>query len=148
MLTDKRLSQIAAESDFDRERRRRAISLIAARPGSGPDDVLPMLPFEEVVAALGRTGETDLGVQTIRLDSIIGTVDRTAGTFDRSFRPANKGVRGGAGSRSQPPGAGASSCPRSTSTGSATCTSCRTVITVCPWPARAGTPRSRLASSE
>ena len=94
MLTDKRLSQIAAGSDFDRERRRRATSLIAARLGSGPDDVSPMLPFEEVVAALGRTGEADLGVQEIRLDSIIGTVDRTAGTFDRSFRPASKGVRG------------------------------------------------------
>ena len=94
MLMDERVSQIAAESDFDRQRRRRAISLIASRLGSGPDDVSPMLPFEEVVAALGRTGETDLGVQEIRLDSIIGTVDRTAGTFDRSFRPATSGVRG------------------------------------------------------
>ena len=65
---DDRISQIAAESDFDRERRRRAISLIAARLGSGPDDVSPMLPFEEVVAALGRTGEDDLCVQEIRLD--------------------------------------------------------------------------------
>ena len=91
---DERLSQIAAESDFDRERRRRAISLIAARLRSEPDDVSPMLPFEEVVAALGRTGESDLGVQEIRLDSIVGTVDRTAGTFDRAFRPATKGVRG------------------------------------------------------
>ncbi len=91
---DERLSQIAAESDFDRERRRRAISLIAARLRSEPDDVSPMLPFEEVVAALGRTGESDLGAQEIRLDSIVGTVDRTAGTFDRAFRPATKGVRG------------------------------------------------------
>jgi hypothetical protein len=91
---DDRLSHIAAESDFDRERRRRAVSLIAARLRSEPDDVSPMLPFEEVVAALGRTGETDLGVQEVRLDSIVGTVDRTAGTFDRSFRPASSGVRG------------------------------------------------------
>ena len=143
---DERLSQIAAESDFDRERRRRAISLIAARLGSGPDDVSPMLPFEEVVAALGRTGETDLGVQEIRLDSIIGTVDRTAGTFDRSFRPANKGVRGRWESIAAARRRGLE-LPRSTSSGSATCTSCRTAITVSRWPARVGTPRSGLESS-
>jgi hypothetical protein len=93
-MQDDRLSQIAAESDFDRERRRRALSLIVARLRAEPDDVSPMLPFEEVVAALGRTGESDLGVQEILLDSIVGTVDRTAGTFDRSFRPATRGVRG------------------------------------------------------
>jgi hypothetical protein len=47
-----------------------------------------MLPFEEVVAALGRTGERDLGVQVIPLDSIVGTVDRGRGEFDRDFRPS------------------------------------------------------------
>ncbi len=53
-----------------------------------------MLPFEEVVAALGRRGESDLGLQTIRLDSIVGTVARRRGEFDRNFRPASTGVRG------------------------------------------------------
>jgi hypothetical protein len=93
MSMDERLSQMAAESDFDRERRRRALSLIAARLRSEPDDVSPMLPFEEVVAALGWTGETDLGVQEIALDSIVGTVDRGTSTFDRAFRPS-AAVRG------------------------------------------------------
>jgi hypothetical protein len=83
-----------AESDFERAWRRRALSRIAARLRSEPDDVSAMLPFEEVVAALGRVGETDLGVELISLDSIVGTVDRRERTFDRSFRPASAEVRG------------------------------------------------------
>jgi hypothetical protein len=83
-----------ARSDFDRERRRRALASIASRLRFEPDDVSHMLPFEEVVGALGRVGETDLGVQTIALDSIVGTVDRRAGAFDRAFRPARAETRG------------------------------------------------------
>ena len=49
-----------------------------------------MLPFEEVVAALGRRSERDLGVQSIPLDSIVGTVDRRPDEFDREFRPASE----------------------------------------------------------
>ena len=82
-----------AQSDFERERRRLALSRIAARLRSEPADVSVMLPFEEVVAALGRRGEVDRGVQTIPLDSIVGTVDRSKGTFDREFRPASEQVR-------------------------------------------------------
>ena len=73
---------------FDRERRRRALGRIVAKLRSEPDDVSYMLPFEEVVGALGRTGERDLGVQLIPLDSIVGTVDRGRGEFDRDFRPS------------------------------------------------------------
>jgi hypothetical protein len=51
-----------------------------------PGDVNVILPFEEVIAALGRTGEHRLGLQVIPLDSIVGTVDRTR-EFDRQFRP-------------------------------------------------------------
>jgi hypothetical protein len=46
-----------------------------------------MLLFDEVVAALGRVAERDLGLQVIRLESIVGTVDRRNGEFDRLFRP-------------------------------------------------------------
>ena len=91
---DGRTPEVAAEGDFSRERRRRALSLIAARLRASPDDVSPMLPFEEVVGALGRRSESDLGVKDIPLDSIVGTVDRQTGTFDRSFRPAKANVRG------------------------------------------------------
>jgi hypothetical protein len=82
-----------ARSDFARERRRKALGNIAARLRSEPDDVSVMLPFEEVVQALGRVGESDLGVQAIALDTIVGTVDR-GGEFDRAFRPASDAVRG------------------------------------------------------
>jgi hypothetical protein len=73
---------------FGRERRRRALATIAARLRQEPDDVSVMLPFDEVVRALGRRGQQDLGVQSIPLDSIVGTVDRRHGEFDRAFRPS------------------------------------------------------------
>jgi hypothetical protein len=57
-----------------------------------PEDALDMLPFDDVVRALGRRSQTDLGIQTIRLDSIIGTVGRHD-EFDRAFRPADRKLR-------------------------------------------------------
>ncbi|HWT26055.1 MAG TPA: hypothetical protein VN213_21290 [Solirubrobacteraceae bacterium] len=83
-----------ASAVFARERRRRALSAIASRLRHEPDDVSVMLPFEEVVGALGRRSQRDLGFQTIPLDSIVGTVDRRRGEFDREFRPASPVVRG------------------------------------------------------
>jgi hypothetical protein len=44
------------------------------------------------VEALGRRGERRLGLQTIALDSIVGTVDRSR-EFDRAFRPTSGRVR-------------------------------------------------------
>src|SRR4051812_15084517 len=83
-----------AKAAFARERRRHALSSVAARLRLEPDDVSVMLPFDEVVEALGRVGERDLGVQTIPLHSIVGTVDRRSGDFDRAFRPQSAGQRG------------------------------------------------------
>jgi hypothetical protein len=82
-----------ARQAFTRERRRKALSTIAARMRFEPDDVSAMLPFEEVVAALGRRGQRDLGVVRIPLESIVGSVDRRRGEFDRSFRPATEELR-------------------------------------------------------
>jgi len=42
-----------AQSDFARARRRRALALLSARLRREPDDVAMILPFEEVVEALG-----------------------------------------------------------------------------------------------
>ena len=81
-----------AQSDFARARRRRALALLSARLRREPDDVAMILPFEEVVEALGRAGERALGLQTIDLDSIVGTVDRTR-EFDRDFRPTTPRLR-------------------------------------------------------
>src|SRR4051812_49977897 len=57
-----------------------------------PDDVAYILPFEEVVEALGFVSEADLGLQRVPLDSIVGTVDRTK-EFDRAFRPTSPRLR-------------------------------------------------------
>jgi len=81
-----------AQADFARARRRRALALLAARLRREPDDVAMVLPFDEVVAALGRKGERHIGHLVIPLDSIVGTVDRTR-DFDRSFRPTSPRLR-------------------------------------------------------
>ena len=81
-----------AQSDFNRSRRRAALGRLNARLRGQAGDVSTLLPFEEVVEALGRTGERRLGLQTIELDTIVGSVDRTT-EFDRSFRPRSARVR-------------------------------------------------------
>src|SRR3954470_21378033 len=73
-----------AERAFARERRRQALARIAARFRAQPDDVTTTLPFGPVVDALGRRGERDLGVMTIPVGAVVGTVDRRPDTFDRS----------------------------------------------------------------
>ena len=57
-----------------------------------PADFHVILPFEEVVEALGYRGERQLGLQTIQLDSIVGTVGRER-DFDRRFRPTSRRTR-------------------------------------------------------
>ncbi|MEN3298219.1 chromosome partitioning protein ParB [Pseudonocardia sp.] len=84
--------QADAEHDFLRTRRRQVLSRLASWLRREPDDVSDILPFGEVVAALGRTGERRLGLQVIALESIVGSVDRTK-DFDRSFRPRTPRTR-------------------------------------------------------
>jgi len=81
-----------AQFDFSRARRSRALSRLANRLRGEPGDVMAILPFEGVVEALGRRGERNHGLQTIEIDSIVGTVDRSR-EFDRSFRPTSGRVR-------------------------------------------------------
>jgi hypothetical protein len=82
-----------AEDDFQRARRREVLSRIAAWLRREPDDVTVVLPFEEVVAALGLESERPLGQRTVPLDAIVGTVGRTR-DFDRRFRPRSNRLRG------------------------------------------------------
>ena len=91
MARDTGLPSADAQFDFSRARRRRALSRVSARLRRA-EDVNHILPFEEVVRALGRIGERRLGEQPIALDSIVGTVDRSR-EFDRSFRPTSPRVR-------------------------------------------------------
>jgi hypothetical protein len=81
-----------AQNDFSRARRARLLTDIARWLRREPDDVGLILPFEEVIEALGRTGQHDLGLQVVPVDSIVGTVDRTV-DFDRGFRPTSPRLR-------------------------------------------------------
>jgi hypothetical protein len=91
-MADTGFPQTDAEHDFLRARRRQVLSRLAAWLRREPDDVSEILPFDEVVDALGRTGERRLGLQVIPLDSIVGSVDRTR-DFDRWFRPRSQRTR-------------------------------------------------------
>jgi len=57
-----------------------------------PDDVRMEVPLDEVLNALGRASERYVGLRTISLDSIVGTVD-SRHDFDRNFRPTSNRVR-------------------------------------------------------
>jgi hypothetical protein len=92
MARDTGLPDTDAQFDFGRARRRRAMSRLAAALRREPSDVNVILPFDEVVEALGWRGERRVGLQTIPLDSIVGTVDRSR-EFDRAFRPTSSRVR-------------------------------------------------------
>jgi hypothetical protein len=81
-----------AQDDFLRARRRRVFAQLSALLRLEPGDVDVMLSFDEVVDALGRVGERDLGVHTIALETIVGTVDRRK-EFDREFRPTSSRAR-------------------------------------------------------
>jgi len=81
-----------AQTDFSRARRSRVLDRLAARMRREPADFHVILPFEEVVEALGYRGERPLGLQTITLDSIVGTVGRVR-DFDRRFRPTSRRTR-------------------------------------------------------
>ena len=93
MSFDTGLPSADAQGDFTRARRARVLAELGRRMRREPGDVALILPFEEVVEALGRVGERYAGLETIALDSIVGTVDRTR-EFDRAFRPLSRRVRG------------------------------------------------------
>jgi hypothetical protein len=89
---DTGFSRADAQEDFVRARRRQVMSRLARRLSRERGDFDVILPFDEVLAALGRTGERNLGLQSVDLDSILGTMDRPQG-FDRQFRPTSARVR-------------------------------------------------------
>jgi hypothetical protein len=86
------MPRLDAQNDFLRARRRAAASRVAARLRGEPGDVRMVLPYEEVIEALGFVSERPAGVEVVALDAIVGTVDRER-DFDRSFRPTSGRVR-------------------------------------------------------
>jgi hypothetical protein len=83
---------VDAPHDFLRARRHATVARLAARLRGEPNDVGVILPYEEVVAALGFVSEHSAGFAVVALEAIVGTVDRGR-EFDRSFRPTSGRVR-------------------------------------------------------
>jgi hypothetical protein len=75
------------EDDFVRARRRHVLGRLVSWLRREPGDA-SLLRFDEVVSVLGFRGEYYLGVRTIRLDTIVGTVEE-ARDFDRRFQPTS-----------------------------------------------------------
>lgn len=92
MARDTGFPSADAENDFLRVRRSQVLSRLAAWLRREPDNVSVMLPFDEVVVALGRESEQQIGLRTILVESIVGSVNRTK-DFDRRFRPTSARVR-------------------------------------------------------
>jgi hypothetical protein len=86
------MPNLDAQTDFLRARRRATLAAMVARLRGEPDDVRVVLPYEEVVSALGYVSEHDAGQHVVPLDAIVGTVDRGR-DFDRRFRPTTGRVR-------------------------------------------------------
>jgi hypothetical protein len=86
------MPSVDAQHDFLRARRRAILARLAARLRLEPDDVEVILPYEEVVKALGFVSERHLGLQVVPIAAIVGTVDRER-DFDRHFRPTSARVR-------------------------------------------------------
>ena len=82
-----------AQTDFLRARRRAILARLATRLRLEPDDVEVILPYDEVIEALGFVSERRLGLQVVPISAIVGTVDRER-DFDRHFRPTSGRVRG------------------------------------------------------
>ena len=76
------------ENDFLRARRRQFLAMLARRAGG--DNRLVRL--DDVVGSLGWRSQRQLGLQTICLDTIVGTAGSRR-DFDRRFRPTSTRVR-------------------------------------------------------
>jgi hypothetical protein len=86
------LPGLDAQHDFLRARRQATIARLAARLRGEPNDIGVILPYEEVLEALGFVSERRLGLEVVPLDAIVGTVDRER-DFDRRFRPTSGRTR-------------------------------------------------------
>ena len=80
------------ENDFLRARRRQFLTALADHLRRGRGDGHRLVRLDDVVGSLGWRGQRQLGVQTIRLESIVGTAGSRR-DFDRRFRPTSARVR-------------------------------------------------------
>src|SRR5215470_8979684 len=81
-----------AENDFLRARRRQFRAALARRLRGRPAGTGRLVPLDEITGSLGWRGQRQLGLQTIRLNTIAGTTGPRR-DFDRCFRPTSSRVR-------------------------------------------------------
>jgi len=91
-MLDTGFPQADVENDFLRARRHQVLAMLAHRLPGQPYDRDRLLRLDEVTGALGWRGERQLGLQTIPLDTIVGTAEQRH-DFDRRFRPTSNRVR-------------------------------------------------------
>lgn len=92
MLRDTGFPRADVEDAFLRARRRQFFSSLVRRVRRRPSTANALLNLADVTAALGWHGERDLGLRSIKLESIVGTVSPRQ-DFDRYFRPTTNRVR-------------------------------------------------------
>ena len=80
------------ENDFSRARRRQFLTALAHRLRRGRGDGNRLARLDDVVGARCWRGQRQLGLQEVRLESIVGTAGSRR-DFDRRFRPTSARVR-------------------------------------------------------
>jgi hypothetical protein len=80
------------ENDFMRARRRQMAARLLAVLRHRPASEGMLVPLEEVAGPIGRRAGQRLGLQTIELATIAGTLDPRR-DFDRRFRPTSNRMR-------------------------------------------------------
>jgi hypothetical protein len=80
------------ENEFLRMRRRQFLSRLVRHVRRSSADADTLLLLDDVVEALGRRGERHLGLQTISVNSIVGSLE-VRRDFDRRFRPTSNRIR-------------------------------------------------------
>ena len=92
MTLDTGFPRADVENDFLRARRRQVLATLAHRLRGKTGDGNRLMVLDDVVGSLGWRGQQQLGLQTIQLDTIVGTAGPRR-DFDRRFRPTSARVR-------------------------------------------------------
>ena len=92
MTLDTGFPRADVENEFLRARRRQFLATLAHRLRGKPGDGNRLMVLDDVVSPLGWGGQRPLGLQTIALDTIVGTAGARR-DFDRRFRPTSARVR-------------------------------------------------------
>jgi hypothetical protein len=80
------------ENDFLRARRRQFLTALARHLRRGRGDDNRLLRLDDVAGAPCWRGQRQLGLQTVQLETIVGTAGSRR-DFDRRFRPTSARVR-------------------------------------------------------